>query len=171
MTWQVIQFMDENPRASFKDVIGHFAEQLEVDSQHQFLLREVDKVLEIRDQLRPLYGEKMNLEQNMALIDSELDMDVMIEYPPRKGTDADRKKLKQKLRDEHADYPGLTAKFEQTKEDIKTFESQMEDVQQRAKNARRVLETFNHTISFVMAHYQSAISTPIPDFADNVNVF
>lgn len=153
MSWNVIQYMDENPGISFKDVIGHFAEQYEVDTQLQYLLKEVDNVLVIRDQLRPLYGEKINHETAITLIDSDLDMEVMIKYPPRKGSDSERKAYKAELQSQHADYPGLSAKLEKLKDDIKELELQMYDVQQRGKNARRALESFNHVAAFILAYY------------------
>lgn len=153
MTWQVIQYLDENPGTSLKDVIGYFAEQLEVDTQLQYLSSEVDRVLEIRDQLRPLYGEKMNLEQQIMLIDSDLDMEVMIKYPPRKGSDSERKAYKAELQGQHDDHPELSSKLEKAKDDIKELELLMSDVQQRGKNARRMLETFNHISAFILAYY------------------
>lgn len=157
MAWQVIQYMDENPGASFKDVIGYFAEQYEVDQQHEYLFKEMDRVLEIRDLVRPLYGERANIETNLTLIDSDLDMNVMIKYPPRQGTDKDRKKYKQELQAGHADYSELAKKLENIKDDISVLEQRMGDVQQRAKNARRTLETFNHIAAFILAYYQSPV--------------
>jgi chromosome segregation ATPase len=155
--WQVIQYMDENPQASVKEVLGHFATTLEIDSQASYLLQEVDEVLVLRDQLRPLYGQKAHIETSIALLDSEFEMDVMIKYPPRQGTDKDRKAYKKELQSKHSDYLELAQKLEGYKEEIQTFENQMSDIQQRAKNARRVVESFNHYISFVMALYNQSI--------------
>lgn len=173
MTWQVIQFMDENPQATMKTVIGHFAEQLEVDNQHQFILREVDHVLVIRDSLRPLYGEKADLEGKMMLLDSDFDMEVMMKYPPRQGTDKDRKKYKQELQGNHSEYPRLAHELETVKERISLLEDQMGDIQQKAKNARRILETFQVYAQFIMAHYNSRFegSSVITEEPVNANVF
>lgn len=173
MAWQVIQYMDENPGISMKDVIGHFAEQYEVDMQQKYLLREVDDVLEIRDQLRPLYGEKANVETNLALIDSDLDMEVMLKYPPRQGSDKERKAYKAELQKNHADHSALSSKLETIKNDLQELELKMGDVQQRAKNARRTLETFNHIAAFIIAYYGSEAKTgtgrTVLDFCDDAN--
>jgi hypothetical protein len=156
MSWQVIEYMDNNPQATPKDVIGYFAEILEVDNQTKFLTSEINKVLEIREALRPLYGKKMNLDSNLALLDSDFEMDVMAKYPPRQGTDKDRKAYKLKLQLENADYQKGKSELDQCKEEITLLEEKMADVQQNAKNARRILETFNHTMAFVIETSKSA---------------
>ena len=67
MSWQVIQFLDENPNASPNEVIKHFAEELQMDQQTKALVSEVDSVLLLKDELRPLYGEKRDIE-HLSLI-------------------------------------------------------------------------------------------------------
>jgi hypothetical protein len=156
MSWQVIDYMDNNPQATPKDVIGHFAETLEVDNQTKFLTQEVNKVLEIREALRPLYGQKMNLESNLALMDSDYEMEVMAKYPPRQGTDKDRKAYKLKLQLESDDYQQGKKELDKCKESISFLEEQMSDVQQNAKNARRILETFNHTMAFILNYHNGS---------------
>jgi hypothetical protein len=157
MSWQVIEYMDNNPQATPKDVIGYFAETLEVDDQLNFLKVEVNKVLEIREMLRPLYGKKMNAESNLALLDSDFEMEVMMKYPPRQGTDKDRKAYKLKLQSEHAEYQKIKAELDQCKDELSVLEEKMSDVQQSAKNARRILETFNHYMAFVIETAKSTV--------------
>jgi hypothetical protein len=158
MAWQVIDYMDNNPQATPKDVIGYFAEMLEVNEQIENLKDETKKVLIIREVLRPLYGKKMNAESDLALLDSDFEMEVMIKYPPRQGTDKDRKAYKSLLQSRHNDYQKVKDILEQCKEEISLHESEMADVQQKAKNARRLLETFNHYMAFVL-NSASAIAT------------
>lgn len=156
LSWQVIQYMDDNPQATVKDIIEHFAIELEVDTQLECLKREVDDTIRIREQLRPLYGKKAESDNQLALIDSELDMQVMIKYPPRQGTDKDRKAYKKELQSNHPDYTSIAHQVDTYKEELQQFENQMSDVQQRAKNARRIMETFNHYVSFALEVNKSA---------------
>lgn len=158
MAYQIIEYMDNNPQATPRDVIGYFSTTMEIDEQIKNLKDEVEQVLVIREILRPLYGKKMNADSELALLDSEFEMEVMIQYPPRKGSDSDRKALKAKLQTEHANYQKIKADLDTIKEEISMNESRMSDVQQKAKNARRLLETFNHYMAFVL-NSSSAIAT------------
>lgn len=170
MAWQVIEFMENNPELSTKQIVSHFAQELEIDHQIKCLQKEVDKVLELRDRLKPLYGKKLNTDVQLASLDSEFEMEVMIKYPPRQGSDKERKAYKASLQAEHVDYQELSRGNEVVKEEIVELETQMADVQQRAKNARRLLETFNHYMSYIIGH---SFNTVEPDQSkiQNANMF
>lgn len=158
MAWQVMEYMDNNPQASARDVLGYFANQLEIDNQIHYVQVEVDKVLEIREQLRPLYGKKANTETNMALLNSDFEMEVAIKYPKGKGTDKDRKALKLQLQKENADYAELNQIVSTIKEEIDQLESEIDEIETRAKNGRRILETFTQYMSFIMGSVVAAPS-------------
>lgn len=161
MAWRVIEYMDQNPQSSPIDVLRHFADEYQVDEQQENLRIEVEKVQEIREQLRPLYAEKMEKETQLTLMDSDFDMQVMIKYPPRKGSDKERKSYKLELQEQDETFQTVRKEVEGLKEQILLLEEETGDIQQKAKNARRLLETFNNLISFLngstnqAAHFSS----------------
>jgi cell shape-determining protein MreC len=174
MSWQVIEFLDENPNAGVKEIINHFAEQLNINDQIQYLKEEVEKVLEIRVHLRPLYAQKMEVDQELIMLDSEFDMEVMTEYPPRKGSDKERKAYKQKLQQEHVEYQNLQQKLGELKEEIEQLEQEMDMVQQNAKNARKLVDLFNTYIGVLLNGGLSALLTEHSEDkgnSSNTNVF
>lgn len=157
MSSKVIRYIDENPQATMKDVIKYFAEETQADEHLHNLNAETDAVLEIREKMRPFYASKSDLEVKMALIDSDLDMEVMEEYPTGKGSDAKRKVYKAKLQNEHDQYPELVKELSEVKETLKGMEVEMDDVIQKAKNARVALELFNRMAAFIVAYFGQSI--------------
>lgn len=175
MAWQVIEYLDNNPNSTPAEVIGYFANELGADEQIKHLKTEIEKVQEIREVLRPLYGKKMNAESNIALFDSNFDMEVMMKYPPRQGSEKERKQYKQELQAGDEDYTALKNLLDSTKEEIEKHELEMSDVQQKAKNARRILETFNSYMQFILNYSNQSVSysyeTKTPVTSNNSNVF
>lgn len=173
MSWQVIQYMDENPQAKPKDIIAHYAEALEVDEQIKFLLNEVGSVLLLRERLRPLYGKRMHAEQEMTLLNSQFDMDVMLKYPPRKGTEKERKAYKLELQNNDTAYQEHQKVINEVKDEIEEIEEQLYEVQAKAKNARRITETFNNYVNFILSfsNGQSSSIQVNDDEQRNHNVF
>lgn len=160
MSWKVIEFMTENPEASPVEVIAHFATGMEMDVQIKSIQQEVDGVVETREELRPLYAEKMNLDTNLALLESDFDMQVMSKYPPRQGSDKERKAFKKELQSAHPDYQEASAKVDKLKASIEELEEKMSNIQQSAKNARRIVETFNTIVQFVLHLAGQAVTIP-----------
>jgi len=152
MSWQVIQYMDENPQAPTKDIITHFAESLEIDTQIDSVKKEVDNVLLLREQLRPLYGKKMEAERAITLLNSDFEADVMIKYPKGKGSQKDRKDHKAQLQADSEDYQENLQEIEKLKDQIEDLEDQMFEVQERAKNGRKLLSTFNECVAFILQY-------------------
>lgn len=143
MSYQVMEFLDENPNAGIRDIITHFSEALQINEQIEFLKSEVERVLELRIQLRPLYAQKMDLESDLQMLSSDMDLKVMMKYPPRKGSDKERKAYKLELRQENEEYVKKQNEVEDIKSEIESLEEEMAAVQQRAKNARRLVDLFN----------------------------
>ncbi|MGG4438222.1 hypothetical protein AAXE64_27105 [Priestia megaterium] len=171
MAWKVIEYMDMNPQATPKDVLAHFAEVLEVDDNIIHVNKEVDKVLEVRDQLRPLYAKKMDAEQHLALLNGDFDAKVMIKFPPRQGSEKDRKAYKQELQKESEVFNDLSDKLNRLKDEVEVLEADMEDIQQRAKNGRRVLETFNGYMMFLLNVQNQPATASIDSAPSNHNAF
>lgn len=173
MVWQVIEYVDNNPQADMMEIVQHFADELEIDDQTKYLRNEVDHVLELRETLRPLYGKKADLEQKQALLNSDFDMEVMLEYPPRKGSEKERKAMKQKLQEGSDDYQEQEKELGNIKEELSVQEEKMDEVQQRAKNARRLLETFTTYVNFILDLKQNPKrpQTEEESAANNADVF
>lgn len=152
MSWQVIQYLDENPQAPTKEVIGYFANTLEIDTQIESVKKEVDNVLLLREQLRPLYGKKIEAERNITFLNSDFEADVMYKYPKGKGSQKDRKDYKTQLQAENKDYQKNVQEIENLKDKIEDLEEQMFEVQERAKNGRKLLDTFNECVSFILQY-------------------
>lgn len=170
MAYQIIEYMEEHPDVDLKDVIKHFSEQMDIYNQLSYLHKEVDEVLELRSYLRPLYGKKMNLDSNLAILESDFEMQVFNKYPPRQGSDKERKAYKKELQQASSDYKVASAELEKIKEEIGILEEKMSDTQQRAKNARRILETFNVYMQFLVGnvHLFTEADRPVKP---NKNIF
>lgn len=152
MSWQVIQYLDENPQAPTKEVITYFAKTLEIDNQIESVKKEVDNVLLLRGQLRPLYGKKMEAERKLTTLNSDFEADVMFKYPKGKGSQKDRKDYKTKLQEDSEDYQESLKEIEDLKDEIEDLEEQMFEVQERAKNGRKLLDTFNECVAFILQY-------------------
>lgn len=152
MAWKVMEYMDENPGATPTEILKHFAEEMEVDLFLESMRLEVERVLEIREQLRPLYGKKMELEVEMANLNSEFEMEVMVKYPPKKGSDKQRKAYKEELQKDSPAYQALQTELTAVKPEIEELEERRGDIEQEAKNARRLVETFNIYASYILSH-------------------
>lgn len=174
MPWQVIEYMDQNPQVLPKDVIAHYAKDLEVNKQIDYLKNFVDKFLLLREQLRPLYGKKMDIEQSMTLLNSEFEMQVYAEYPPKVGNEKQRKELKLKLQNGDNRYQTLQKELAEANEEIEKLKEELYVVQENAKNARRILETFNQYVSYILTCTTPGNSVPLNNTGDdssNHNVF
>jgi DNA repair exonuclease SbcCD ATPase subunit len=170
MSWKVIEYLQNNPDASPVEVMTYFATYMEIDQQLKYIQKEIDAVIEIREELRPLYAEKLNLETNLALLESEFDMQVMVKYPPREGSDKQRKAYKKELQMARPDYQEDIARVQKLKTSIEELEEKMSNVQQSAKNARRLVETFNTYVHFLLNEAKQAVLMP-DSIPTNKNLF
>lgn len=152
MAWQVIQFFDNNPDSDIGDAIEHFAEELQIDQQIEALVSEADSILLLRDQLRPLYGKKADIEHNLVLLNSEFDMEIMMEFPPGKKGNADQRKNKKiDLQTNSNSYQSKIKELRDLKADIEALETKVYETETKAKNARKIVDTFNHYVTYLLA--------------------
>ena len=161
VSWQVIEYMEDNPGASVRDIIGFFAEELEVDKHIQSVKVQVEKVQEIRHMRRPLYTEKVKKKELMQEIEMETDMEVMVRYPKGKGTDKDRKAYKVLLLQEHVHYGDLKKELEAIENDLTKLDEDLYDVEQAARNGRKILDVFDTYMEFIK-HSTKEISAVEP---------
>ena len=151
MSWKIIEYMDQNPQATTQEIILHFAETLEIEEQLQSIKDEVDQVLLLREELRPLYGKKWNEEMSMTNLNSQFEMEVMLQFPKGRGSEKDRKALRTELQKNSQAYQEHQAEIARLEEEIQKREYDMQTIEQRAKNARKLVDTFNQTLQFVLS--------------------
>ena len=170
MSWQVIEFMEDNPQATKEDVIAYFAEHFNVDAQTQFILQEVSLVQMNRARNRPLFYKKLELERKMNEEETSVDMDVMAKFPPRQGTDKDRKKYRKELLDQNSYYQSLKKDVEGIKDELTLLEDELYDVQQQAKNARKLLDVFAAYVDYIKGCFDHT-PTNVSHAKGNTNIF
>lgn len=152
--YQIIEYARYNPNASPIEVVQHFENTMEIPKHLEALNREVEQVTELRKKVRPLYAKRMDVEELMKYALSDIEMEIMIEYPPRKGSDAQREAMRNQLKQEHADFKKLQAEFKQYTEEIQDVEDELKLVDMGAKAARRVTEMFGSYVAFITEFYK-----------------
>lgn len=180
MSWKVIEYMDENPQAKTQEIIKHFAESFDIEEQLNFIKDEVEQILLLREELRPLYGKKWNEEMSITALNSQFEMEVMLKFPKGRGSEKDRKALRADLQKDSTAYQHHQAEISRLEEEIQKREYDLQTVEQRAKNARKLVDTFNQTIQFILSvkqQWQPASSLQIPNesqtasASENSNLF
>lgn len=133
-----------------KDVVLRELEtNMQVDSLVHAIRNEVPRLREIAQQLRPLLGERHSLNEKIIVINLGIDMDVALEYPPRKGTDAQRQMMKNELQQKSEAYKEAQAQIRILSEQIDALTYEKNLIEQEAKNARRLLETHEQYVEYI----------------------
>lgn len=149
--WKVVEFFDNNPDASIIEAAKHFEQDLEIKKHVEAVSKEGDIVANARMQYRPLYAKKKDLEEQLALLLSDVDSEVFITYPPRKGSKEERDALRNKLTKEHAEYQQLTKEVKDVNIQLEELNDEIDQADRRAKNGRRIIELFNGYMEMIMA--------------------
>lgn len=147
--YKALEFFRQNPRANAIEAIQQFEEEFEVEKNTQTLKDEITRGTDLKRKLRPLYGKRFEVEEKMKYILSDIEMEVYLEYPPRKGTDAQREKMRNDLKRENADYMSLHKEFRDFTIQIEEIEDQYKDLELEVKKARRMLELFKGYLEFI----------------------
>ena len=135
----------DNPLA----VIQEIESTLNVGKAMQRIQTEVQETMELNQSLRPLFGERTEVLEERAMLDSEIEMEVMIEYPPNKGSKANRDALRSKLQAENPAYKEVATKLQNIDNEISDIQFRMTMIEQEAKNARRVIEMHTNYVNMV----------------------
>lgn len=146
---KVLDYYRYNPNATPVEVMSYFEGEFEVAENTRRIKEEVAKNGELRAKLRPLYGQRLEVEEKMKYAISDMEMEVYLEYPPRQGSDAQREALRNKLKKENMEYTELNGQFRALNITIGEIEDELKDIEQGAKNARRMLELFGYYIQFL----------------------
>ena len=170
MSWQVQQYLEENPGIPPIKAVEHFAKEMQVIQQVNYLLEEVDKVLSIRKRLRPLYGQKSDIEGTMSILNSKFDMRIAVEFPTgKKGNAAQRKSRKIEMQESSESYQDSLKELQDIKEQIEVLEEEIYEIESRAKNARKIVDTFNTYAAFI--HQYAANKESVSKYVDNTEAF
>lgn len=147
--YQIVEFFTHHPRATVMDAADYFAKELEISTQVAHLKKENPETLRLRASLRPLYGAKRDIDEEMKYIISDIEGEVMVKYPPRQGTENQRDQLRAQLKKSNAQYQHLETTLRQTLEDIYQLEQELEEIERNAKNARRITELYTVYMTFI----------------------
>jgi chromosome segregation ATPase len=150
--WKVVEFFDNNPDASIIEAAKHFEQELEIKKHVEAVSKEGDLVANARMQYRPLYAKKKNLEEQLALHLSDIDMEVFVTFPPRQGSKEERESLRNKLKKEHPDYQRLTKEVKDVNIQLEELNDDIDKADRKAKNGRRIIELFNGYMGMIMAY-------------------
>lgn len=145
----IIEYMQQNPSASTVEIIRHFEDVLEIPKQVYLLKNEVDETRRFKSQLRPLYAKRLDAEERMRYAVSDMEVEIFLEYPPRKGSEAQRETMRDNLKRESKDYNEYKGQFDEFTYEIKDIEDEIRYLEMGAKNARRLTELFAVYVDFV----------------------
>lgn len=145
----VLDYYRKNPTAKNIEVFSYFETEFEVPKNREILKNEVTELAALKQQLRPIYGKRLDVEERMRYALSDIEMDVFLEYPPRQGSDAQREALRNKLKKENGEYMALNKEYKELTLQINELDDAYKDIENTAKNARRQLETFTAYAAFI----------------------
>lgn len=137
-SYDILEELDASvPKNEIQNAV---AESLGLKDAVRDVREEVDLLAANRDKIIPLLRERMRLTEEMSYLESDFEMEVQLEYPPRKGSEAQRDALRKKLRLESSEYVALNEELQQVESEISDVQFEKETIEQRAKNSRRLLE-------------------------------
>lgn len=137
-TYDILEELDASvPKNEIQNAV---AESLGLKDAVKDVRNEVDSIAENREKIIPLLRERMGLTEEMSYLASDFEMEVQIQYPPRKGSEAQRDTLRKKLRLESEEYQKLEGELKEVESKIDDLQFEKHQIEQRAKNSRRLLE-------------------------------
>lgn len=145
----IMDYARQNPSASAQDIIKHFEDVMEIPRQVQILKTEVDETRRFKGQLRPTYAKRMEVEEKMKYAMSDIEVEIFMEYPPRKGSEAQREALRDKLKAKNPQYLELRAQYDAFTRDIQDLEDELKLLEMGSKAARRLTELFGQYMTFI----------------------
>lgn len=167
--YQIIEFFANQPNATALDAVSYFEEQFEISNQLKYLTAEAPETLRLKGLVKPLHRERSDLQEKIKYVMSDIESAIYIEYPPRKGTDAEREQMRQKLKKENANFQDLNQKLLAVGDKINDIDDEIDSVDRAAKNARRMTELLQAYILFINSYCSS--EPKIIQVSSNKNIF
>ena len=149
LQFSLSSFLAQNKSATKEEIFSFLTKELDVDHHLQIVKKEVDESFKAQTELRPLINEKKGIEEKLRDLSWEMEVEVAAKYPPRQGSDKDREMLRAKLKKDNAQYQALDKQFRDLSEEIFNSELNLDDIRSRAKNARKILETFDSILNYI----------------------
>lgn len=146
---KLIEYMKWNPEATSSELAGHFEKELDIPRQVELLLQEGTEYDRIRTKIRPIYAQRQEVEEKMKYMLSDMEMEVYLEYPPRKGSDTQREAMRNSLKQENEAFVQLQQEFRSKTSEITELEDGLKVLDMNAKNARRLTELFAEYMKFI----------------------
>lgn len=147
--YQIVEYFKYNPQATALDAASYFEKELEIGTQVEILKEEVNALVNIRKQLRPLYAEKNEALEKTKYAISNIEGDVYMEYPPRKGSETEREILRNKLKKTSTEYIDANNDLKVVSGKIEALEDAFDEWERRAKAARRLTELMQAYLMFI----------------------
>ena len=168
--YKIIEYFQNNPDATPMEAVSYFEGEFDIPSQVQALRDEAHDIMSIRAQLKPLYWRKSEINEQLKFAISDIEMNVYIQYPPRKGSDAERETLRNKLKGESETYQKLEKELKELGRKITDLEYEMDIVERKSKNARRLTELMQAYTVFISEYCTGSKSEPVKVRPNN-NIF
>lgn len=153
--YRILEFFQANPRANVTEAVKRFEEEFQVKHYTKVLNDELKSVQAIKNQARPLYAERRDVDEQMRFILSEIEGEIFMEYPPRKGSEAQRDTMRNRLMKENVDYMELKARYRGLTERIDECEDKLKDIEMETKTARRMLDVFQSYLGFITTYMKT----------------
>lgn len=147
--YRILEFFELNPRANAIEAMRKFENELEVTEHVKVLKNEFQRASAIKKSLRVLYAQRRDVDEKMKYLMSDIEMEIFLEFPPRKGSDAQRENMRMKLKRENVNYMELEENFKGFTMQIDDLEDQYKDLEIEVKTARRMTELFKVYAEFI----------------------
>lgn len=134
----ILEAIDHNQPK--QDVVKDIERSLEIDTALNLVNTYRDRAEGLRSERIPLFSQSMEIRERIAQIEGDIEMEVMLEYPPRKGSEKQRDLLREKLRFESEEYQRYSTELNEVKEQIAEIEFQERLLDEDVKHARRKIE-------------------------------
>lgn len=147
---EIMEYVRQNRSADPVDIVAHFEDVMEIPKMVELLKTEADHTAQLKGSLRPEYGKRLEVEERIRMIMSGIEGEIFLEYPPRKGSEAQRETLRLKLQSENPEYLEHKKEFDAFTSRIQDIEDELKILDMKCKNARRITELFGNYMEFIV---------------------
>lgn len=128
---------------------------LEMPKHLQAVAEEATRTLAVRDKLYPLLSEQVDARLNLQMAEGQIEGEIFLEFPPRKGSAEQREALRLKLRKESESYLEAKQELDRIAEEINRVNDEINAIEQAAKNGRRMIEMFKTYVEIINRLYHN----------------
>jgi uncharacterized protein YhaN len=147
--YKILDYYRQHPNASAVEVVSYFEEEFDISTQVEIIKQEAVRAHQLRSQLRPLYGQRLEVDEKTKYVLSDIEMEVYLAYPPRQGSEAQREAKRNEMKRINVEFIELHADFRGIANKIDALEDDYKEIEHKAKNARRLTELFGQYVAFI----------------------